>query len=83
MAWRIRRDIDLLRTEAVDRASVVGKCWIEKVEVACERPRAATAQTADPVVELDQLIDTDVIRSEAYRTEALRLADELRTQLPP
>jgi DNA repair protein SbcD/Mre11 len=83
LAWRARRDTDLLRTEAAERASVVGNCWIEKLDVECTPPSAVAGPVSDPVVELRQLIDSDVIRSEAYRSEAVRLVDELRGQLPP
>ena len=38
LAWRIRRDIDLLKTEADERASLVGRCWAEKIEVDCAAP---------------------------------------------
>lgn len=83
LAWRARRDTDLLRTEAAERASVVGNCWIEKLHVECTPPTAVTGPTSDPIIELRQLIDSDVLCSEAYRSEAVRLVDELRGQLPP
>ena len=83
LAWRIRRELDLLKAEADDRASVVGKCWIEKVEVACRPPGVGVGASADPVAELRQLIEAEIMRSGAYRDEAARVADELRGQLPP
>ena len=83
LAWRVRRETDLLHTEAADRASVIGNCWIEKLEVACEPPRVVDGPTVDPIAELRQLIDDGVLRSEAYRAEAANVAEELRSQLPP
>jgi DNA repair protein SbcD/Mre11 len=83
LAWRIRRDIDLLKTEADDQASMVGRCWIEKLEVDCAAPGAAAGSAGNPVSELRRLIDTDVVRSGAYQIEVARIADELRGQLPP
>ena len=82
LAWRIRRDLDLLKTEADDRASTVGRCWVEKVEVDCAAPGMAASSAGDPVSELRRLIDADVVQSDAYQAEAARIADELRSQLP-
>ena len=45
LAWRIRRDLDLLKTEADDRASMIGACWVERLEVDCKAPGAAAALT--------------------------------------
>ncbi len=82
LAWRIRRDLDLLKTEADDRASTVGRCWVEKVEVDCAAPGISASSVGDPVSELRRLIDADVVQSDAYQAEAARIADELRSQLP-
>ena len=82
LAWRIRRDLDLLKTEADDRASAVGRCWVEKVEVDRTAPGMAASSAGDPVAELRRLIDADVVQSDAYQAEAARIADELRSQLP-
>ena len=38
LAWRIRRDIDLLTAESQERASVIGACWVEKLERPAGRP---------------------------------------------
>lgn len=87
LAWRIRRDLELLKAEADDRASVIGRCWVEKIEVDCRAPGMAAGMeaglAADPVTELSRLIDREVIGSGAYRAEAAAMADELRSQLPP
>ncbi len=83
LAWRLRRDIDLLKTEADDRAGVTGQCWIEKVEVDCVAPGAATASAAaSPILELRRLIDEEITHSEAYQAEIAKIAMELRGQLP-
>jgi DNA repair exonuclease SbcCD nuclease subunit len=83
LAWRLRRDLDLLKTEADDRASQLERCWVEKVEVDCVAPGMAAGSVGDPVAELRRLIDTEVVLSQAYQAEAARIADELRSQLPP
>lgn len=82
LAWRIRRDLDLLKTEADDRASVIGSCWVEKLEVDCRAPGAIVGASADPLTELRRLIDEEVIGSDAYQAEIAGIAEELRTQLP-
>ena len=83
LAWRMRRDLDLLKTEAEDRAVQVGRCWVEKIEVECVAPGMSAGVAGDPVAELRRLIDAEVVGSDAYRTEVARIADELRGQLPP
>lgn len=82
LAWRIRRDIDLLTTEAQDRASVIGGCWVEKLETSCQVPGAAAAGSSDPLMELRRLIQDDVVGSDAFRAELTAAADELRRKLP-
>ena len=82
LAWRIRRDLDLLKTEADDRASVIGSCWVEKLEVAPDAPGVVAGSSADPLTELRRLIDEEVIGSDVYQTEVAAIAEELRTQLP-
>ncbi|AZO82144.1 MULTISPECIES: DNA repair exonuclease [unclassified Bosea (in: a-proteobacteria)] len=82
LAWRIRRDLDLLKTEADDRASVIGSCWVEKLEIDCRAPGVAAGASADPLTELRRLIEEEVIGSDAYQAEVAAIAEELRTQLP-
>jgi exonuclease SbcD len=83
LAWRIRRDLDLLKTEADDRASVIGGCWVEKLEVACHVPTVTDGSGDDPVTELRHLIESNVGRSDSFRQAALGIAEEMRAQLPP
>jgi DNA repair protein SbcD/Mre11 len=83
LAWRLRADRDLLRAEAADRASTIGKSWIEKIEIECRTPSETDGPTADPVIELRRLIDGEVMRSGAYREEIAGISNELRGQLPP
>lgn len=83
LAWRIRRDRDLLRTEAADKAFIIGKSWIEKVEIECRAPGAAAGPTSDPLIELRRLITEEVVRSDAYQAEIAGITDEVLDQLPP
>ncbi len=83
LAWRIRRDIDLLTTESQERASVIGACWVEKLETSCQSPRPVTGkESPDPLLELRRLIEGEVIDSDAFRAELAAAADELRRKLP-
>lgn len=82
LSWRVRRDLDLLKAEADDRGSLIGACWIEKLEVATHSPNETAEPTADPLVELRRLIEEDVLQSETFQTELLAVAEELRAQLP-
>ena len=82
LAWRIRRDLDLLKTEADERAFMIGACWVEKLEVDCQPPAATAGSPIDPISELRRLIDDEVIRSDAYQVEVTKIAEELRAQLP-
>lgn len=60
LAWRLRLDLDLLRTEAEDQAAALGKSWIDKVEVDCRAPGcipgSAAPAEADPLEELRRLM---------------------------
>ena len=82
LSWRIRRDLDLLKAEADDRGSVIGACWIEKLEVATHSATETAGSSADPLVELRRLIEHEVLQSNGFQTELVAVADELRAQLP-
>ncbi len=81
--WRLRRDHDLLQTEAADQAQAVGRSWIDKVEIDCEPPgaRPQAGGEADPLEELRRLMG-EVTQDDAYRSEMAAIAEELRKQLP-
>ncbi len=83
LAWRLRREIDLLKAEADERAAALGATSIEKVEVASLAPGPAASLPGDPLHELRRLIDEDVLRSNGFRAEMEAVADELRSALPP
>jgi DNA repair protein SbcD/Mre11 len=83
LAWRLRRDPDLVRTEAENQAAGLARSWIDKVEIACQAPGAAPTQSnADPLDELRRLMG-EVAQDDAYRAELAAIAEELRGQLPP
>jgi DNA repair exonuclease SbcCD nuclease subunit len=82
LSWRIRRDLDLLKAEADDRGSLIGGCWIEKLEVDTHSPDENVESSSGPLVELRRLLEEEILESEALRADLLALADELRAQLP-
>lgn len=82
MAWNIRRDADLLRTEAEGRAETIGNVWIEKIDVDCRRP-VVDSESADPVEALLRTMSDEIVGSEAFRTEADGIVNDLLSQLPP
>ncbi|CEJ11057.1 putative metallophosphoesterase YhaO [bacterium YEK0313] len=82
LAWRIRRDLDLLKTEADQRAAAIGACWVEKLEVACEPPARTTQSSADPLAELHRLMTDEILASDSFQAELAAMAEELRAQLP-
>ena len=85
LAWRLRRDRDVLRTEAEGQAASIGHCWIDKSEVECQAPGTVrdpgAAACLDPLEEL-RLLMGQVTQEESYRAEITAIAEELRSQLP-
>ena len=82
LAWRIRRDMDLLKTEADDRAAVIGSCWVEKLEIACLPPERAGEASSDPLADLHRLIGEQILGSNAFNAALIGMAEEIRAQLP-
>jgi DNA repair exonuclease SbcCD nuclease subunit len=83
LAWRVRRDLDLLKAEADDRAMVIGGCWVEKLEADCRVSSHDDTPGDDPVMELRRMIALIVGQSDSFRQEAIGIAEELVAQLPP
>ena len=83
LARRLRSDADKLEEEARAIGADLGKTWLDKIELRCAEPRAATSAAADPVAELRLLMETEVAQSKAFRDELQAIAEELRGHLPP
>ncbi|MBS7538854.1 metallophosphoesterase family protein [Ancylobacter lacus] len=84
LAWRLRRDRDLLLAETEQRAQRLGRTWIDRIELATEAPSVATAAgTADPLVELRALMQSDIVGRHAIRQSIRELAEAVRDDLPP
>jgi len=84
LAWRIRRDLDLLTEEARQRAAGIGGCWVEAIDTRCQPPQATVggAGEADPLVELRRLVEGDVAGSAGFLADLTALAEEVRRKLP-
>lgn len=82
LAWRIRRDPDLLMEELDKRATGMGRCWVEKLEIDCQLPGGQMTSSGNPLTELQRLIEEEVIPSAGFRTETGKIFEELLKQLP-
>ena len=85
LSWQLRRDRDLLLTETEQRSEGLGKTWIEKIEIATTAPVSTPvgSATADPVLELGELMRNDIIHQHGVRQDLRDLVKVLRDDLPP
>jgi len=85
LAWRIRRDLDLLRAEAEAAAEATGRVWIEKLSSLCTLDGGAgeTAPDGAPLPELGRLIAAEVLGSPDFTAELRAAAEDLLRLLPP
>ena len=74
LAWRARRDHDVLKADIDLRVSTLGKCWIEKLEIECHPPSTTVGSSADPRAELRRLVAEDILRSDGFKAEARMIA---------
>jgi DNA repair exonuclease SbcCD nuclease subunit len=81
LAWRVRRDADLLKTQLQLQGAQVGRLWIESLEVHCHSPRAS-AGDGTPVGELHALLTDRILPSEGFVEEARATVAQLMAQLP-
>ncbi|MEJ1117093.1 DNA repair exonuclease [Phyllobacterium sp. CCNWLW109] len=84
LAWQLRRDADLLLAEAEQRAQGIGRTWVEKIDLAVQ-PTDSTqsASIADPLVELGELMQSEVMTSHGFREEIRQMVKDLLDDLPP
>jgi DNA repair exonuclease SbcCD nuclease subunit len=85
LSWQLRRDRDLLLAETEQRAEGLGKTWIEKIEIATTAPVSTSTgnPSADPVLELGELVRNDILHQHGVREAIRDLVKELRDDLPP
>jgi len=82
LAWRLRRDEDLLAAELASLAASLGDCWIEGVELSVAAPEEGEGRAAGPLADLARLMRDDVAESHAYREDLRALVSDLVRQLP-
>ena len=80
--WRLRRDPEFVEGAARDRAGMVDRVWIEKIELETTEA-GADASAAGPVAELAAEMRRSIAGSGIFREDAERLMDELAKALPP
>lgn len=83
LAWRLRRDADLLQAEAELLASTIDGLWIEAVDIVCGEIHIQSAGELNVVNELHRLIGADIFDSPVYRQAVAEIASELSASLPP
>ncbi|MBR1366853.1 MULTISPECIES: metallophosphoesterase family protein [Bradyrhizobium] len=83
LAWNMRRDADLLRTEAETRAKSLGDVWIDKLEIDCRRTQSGATASTDQLDALRKTMNDEVAASEGFQNEATDTVKELLAQLPP
>ncbi len=82
LAFRLRRDADLLFAEAASRAERTGRCFVEKIVLEVEPPGERPADAAGPLSELGALMRDEVVPAHATRQAVRALAEKLRDELP-
>ena len=84
LAWRLRRDADVLLEDLRVRAQALGRTWLDTVALRVEAPEAPAgpAGSADPLVELRRLIHDDVLASAEFRSTLGEIVADLSKKLP-
>ncbi len=82
LAWRLRRDADLLRAEAEARAGALGATWIDKVDIAARPPRR-DGDAEGPIAEFRRTMLEEVRGLPEASIAIASAVDELRRSLPP
>ena len=80
LAWWLQRDPELVNAEAVHQASMVGRTWIEKVELAVSPP---SEPVIGPFGEIAETVQAKIAPSESFRRHALDIVEEIEKALPP
>ena len=80
LVWRLRRDPELVKAEAIHRAGTVGRTWIEELELAV----SSYGDTAvGPIGEIAETIRQGIAPSASFQQSALEMVEDLTKALPP
>jgi DNA repair exonuclease SbcCD nuclease subunit len=82
LAWQIRRDVDVLQAEVDAQADLVGRTWLEKIELEIAPAIAEDGEATDTIGELRRLIGTQVRESAGFQNLVREQADDLLKALP-
>ncbi|MDB5473046.1 MAG: repair exonuclease [Devosia sp.] len=81
--WRLRRDRDLVASEAEQRAEGLGRTWIEKIEIATKAPIEHEGVVGgDPVLELGALMQAEISGAASTHADVRQMVEDLRNDLP-
>ena len=80
LAWRLRRDLDVAKAEADSRAALIGRTWVEKVEL---NVGPGTDTSVGPLSDLAAKMLGPIARSDDFKRAAAHLVEELEPILPP
>ena len=80
LAWRLRRDPEIVRAEALHCAELIGRTWIEKVSLEVTAP---ADPSIGPIGEVADTIRSKIAPSDSFRRSALEVLDEIQKALPP
>ena len=83
LAWRLRRDADLLLAEAEQKTQGIDRTWVEKIEVDVRPSDLSQTTIADPLIELGELMQLEVMASHGFREDIRHLVKDLVDDLPP
>lgn len=81
LAWRLRRDQDLLTEQVINEARAIGSIWIEKIENSLTAPLSGD-DSSDARSEL-QSIMRDLMMEEPFTSRAAQTVEDLIGDLPP
>ena len=83
LAWRLRRDADVLQAEAEHRAAEIGRTWIEKIEFGALGTEQAEQTGAMPILELETLMRGTILKQTGFRDEMRQMVRDFLDDLPP
>jgi DNA repair exonuclease SbcCD nuclease subunit len=82
LAWRLRRDLDLLTEQTAEEARATGRVWLEKIELGVRPPLAAAEWQGDARAELGRIM-ADLAGEAAFLARAGEAVEALVADLPP
>jgi len=82
LAYKIRRDEDLLLQDVTSRLEDDGHRWLDKIIIRCELPLSEQSSDTNPHQELYDLMIKEIKNSAAFTNSAVQAVKELSSLLP-